>query len=97
MSPEQLQGKKARKAADLWACGVILYELLAGRHPFFGSLDLRKLAEEEILDLVSVAPPSLHAIAPRPLADVVQRLVNPEAAGLRGSAGRAVRELEGEL
>lgn len=96
MSPEQLQGKKARKAADLWACGVILYELLAGRHPFFGSLNLRDLDEDEIFDLVSVAPAGLHANVPTPLAVVVQRLVNPEAAGLRGSAQRAVRELEGE-
>lgn len=62
MSPELLKGELPTKAADLYAGGVIAYELLAGRHPFdvhnmnrliLGVLhedpDLTRLPEEEDL------------------------------------------------
>ena len=35
MAPEQLQGQPARQAADLFAVGVTVREVLGGRHPFY--------------------------------------------------------------
>jgi eukaryotic-like serine/threonine-protein kinase len=34
MSPEQTSGEKADERADVYACGIILYELLSGAKPF---------------------------------------------------------------
>ena len=37
VSPERLTGETATPAADIWAVGVMLWEALAGRHPFRSS------------------------------------------------------------
>lgn len=37
LSPERLRDQPASRASDLWALGVLLYEMLAGRPPFMGA------------------------------------------------------------
>ena len=37
MAPEQARGRPVDKRANIWAFGVVLFELLAGRRPFAGS------------------------------------------------------------
>lgn len=57
MAPELWLGQPAQEATDLYAVGVILYELLSGRHPFApvdASLIYRVLQEEPALDLLNV-------------------------------------------
>jgi len=71
LSPEQIQGKSATGAADLFALGVVFYELFGGREPFpaetpIGCLHANVSAELQPLASVDTAiPPDLSAVIGR--------------------------------
>ena len=56
MAPEQLVGLPVDSRADLWACGVILYEMLTGTNPFAASTPASVMHRVLQADVV---PPSM--------------------------------------
>jgi serine/threonine protein kinase len=59
MSPEQARGKLVDPRADIWAFGVVLYELITGKQPFRGE------DATEVLAAVVKEPPDLSVIPER--------------------------------
>ncbi len=44
MAPEQAKGKPVDKRADIWAFGVVLFEMLTGERMFHGETTTEVLA-----------------------------------------------------
>ena len=64
MSPEQARGKTVDKRADIWAFGVVLFEMLTGRQVFAGtdiSLTLAAVLRQE-MDWTELPAETPHAI-----------------------------------
>ncbi|MGE5691321.1 MAG: protein kinase domain-containing protein [Pseudomonadota bacterium] len=68
ISPERLGGATATPAADVWAVGVMLWEALAGAHPFWkgSAIDSARAIEQGAPPLRSIRPD-----LPKPLAAAV--------------------------
>jgi hypothetical protein len=101
ISPERLAGALTTEAADVWAVGLMLWEALAGRHPFWrGSL-------LETARAIEAGAPRLETVRsdlPKPLLAAVNRALDldparrPSAAALAGTlrlAGRKRRARKG--
>jgi serine/threonine-protein kinase len=70
LAPERLKGRPADPRSDLYAIGIILYELIAGRAPFIGADDFELISAHLHDD-----PPPLDLVAPTPPPEPVARLV----------------------
>jgi len=95
IAPERLAGAEATPASDVWAVGVLLWEALAGRHPFWG-VPLQEVARA----IEAGAPPLLaeRRDLPRRLVAAVDGALapkperRPRASALASDLRNAVRK-----
>jgi len=88
MSPEQIQGDEVDQRTDLWAFGVILYELCTGQHPFRGQHEAALMYE--ILNVQPKAIQSLQPDSPEHLQVLVSRLLQKDPAKRLSSAAEII-------
>jgi serine/threonine protein kinase/Flp pilus assembly protein TadD len=74
-SPEQTKGEPVDPRSDLWALGVVLYEMVAGRVPFGGDYE-----QAVIYSILHEPPRPLDDSVPADLAAVIYRALDKEAA-----------------
>lgn len=91
MAPEQLAGAPVDGRCDLYALGVVLFELLTGHLPFEAS------SMGELLNAMATAvPPPLVALRPdlpAPLSGLVERLLSKRPESRPGDGNTLAREL----
>jgi serine/threonine protein kinase len=76
MSPEQARGKPVDRRADIWAFGVVLYEMLTGKTAFQGEDVSVTLASVITSDAnLTLLPPNIH---PR-VREVINRCLQKES------------------
>jgi tetratricopeptide (TPR) repeat protein len=68
MAPELLRGDRGDQRADIWALGVLLYEMVGGRRPFTGVTGFELSAA-----ILHQPPETLPSTVPAPLAAIIER------------------------
>jgi serine/threonine-protein kinase len=91
MSPEQAQGEVQDAQSDLWALGVVLYEMIAGTRPFNGPT-----THQIIQSIIRDDPLGVSAAredVPGPVSHVIDKLLKKDRSLRYGSALEVITDL----
>jgi hypothetical protein len=89
LAPEQATGQQATGSSDIYALGVIGYELLAGRRPFTGESQIA-IALAQVND----APPPLPDSVPQPVRALIGSMLAKDPADRPHDAESLARAVE---
>lgn len=92
MAPEQAVGEDVDHRADLYAWGIVAYELLSGTHPFAGRTGAAQLIAAQIAEI----PKPLHEVSSgvsQELADLVMQCLSKQPAQRPESAALLLSKL----
>jgi eukaryotic-like serine/threonine-protein kinase len=78
MSPEQALGHDVDRRTDVFALGIILYQLTTGKHPFRGESDVVTL-QNIVSDRPIIPPRAYDREYPKPLEAVVMKALERDA------------------
>lgn len=89
MAPEILKGAPAKPTADVWAFGVLVYEMLAGARPFSG-----RTAFDLADGILNASPAPLPPATSPPLAAIVGRCLQQDPSLRYATATEVLLALE---
>jgi Tol biopolymer transport system component/predicted Ser/Thr protein kinase len=93
MSPEQAEGKTVDHRSDIFSLGIILYEMVTGRHPFQGDTTASILSS--ILRDTPTSATEINPKIPRDLGKIIKRCMEKEPRRRYQTAIDVFNELEG--
>ena len=93
MSPEQARGEEVDKRTDLWAVGVLLYEMISGSHPF--SADYEQATVYTILNEDPAPLTAIRTGVPMDLEHIVGKCLKKDADHRYQHADDLIADLKG--